>query len=139
MAGRGGRGGGGGGERGSQWGCRRRRGAAGAVKKRDEEIKELKASAKASAAAMRGKDKRIARVEEMLEENSEITAEPRRKRKMLGQRLRHHEGPSAPGVKNWADRENGKAAKKREAEKGAAGGASPGRSRAAGRAGARTV
>ena len=87
------------------------------VKGRDERIRELQARVKEAAADIKARDKKIASLEGRLEKMGAVIGEMREKIRRQNRRLRYHEGPSAPGVKNRADRERDKEAKRKEAEK----------------------
>ena len=91
--------------------------ASAVVKERNERIRELEALVKATAADTRAKDKKIAGLEGKVEKMGALIGELREKIRKQDRRLRYHEGPSAPGVKNRADRKNDREAKKKEAEK----------------------
>ena len=93
------------------------------VKKRDETIKGLRADLRKSKAHAA----REARAKEKAERKNKrlegVNRNLRAENKKMKRKLRYHEGPSAPGVKNRADRKrDGEAKKKERAGEGEAGG-----------------
>ena len=88
------------------------------VKARDETIKKTRA-AKSDAASKGRALKKAERKNRRLEGKLKNA---RAENKKLKRKLRYHEGPSAPGVKNKADRKRDGEAKKKEREREAGGG-----------------
>lgn len=84
------------------------------------EIRALKAALKKSNSEKRDSDRANARKDRTIARQKVTIADLRSKLASASRKLRYHEGPSAPGAKNRADRKRDGKARKREADEAAA-------------------
>ena len=91
-----------------------------AVNECKAEIRGLKAALKKSNSEKRDSDRANARKDKTIVRLKGTVADLRSELAKANRKLRYHEGPSAPGVKNRADRKRDGKARKREADEAAA-------------------
>ena len=89
---------------------------AAAVKDLKEQIRVLKGKLREENRESGGKDKTIEKLERKVARLEKALKSMREEIRKYKRRMRYHEGPSAPGVKNKADRKRDKEARKREEE-----------------------
>ena len=92
------------------------------VKARDETIKKTRAGLRAAKSDAASKGRALKKAERKNRRLEGKLKNSRAENKKLKRKLRYHEGPSAPGVKNKADRKRDGEAKKKEREREAGGG-----------------
>ena len=92
------------------------------VKARDETIKKTRAGLRAAKSDAASKGRALKKAERKNRRLEGKLKNARAENKKLKRKLRYHEGPSAPGVKNKADRKRDGEAKKKEREREAGGG-----------------